>query len=65
MEFIETPLAGAYIVRLKRIEDQRGFFARGWCQAEFAAHGLTATMVQLNVGFSPSTGHASRHALPG
>jgi dTDP-4-dehydrorhamnose 3,5-epimerase len=56
MEFSETPLTGAYIVRLKRIEDNRGFFARGFCQAEFAAQGLAATMVQLNVGVSTSKG---------
>jgi dTDP-4-dehydrorhamnose 3,5-epimerase len=56
MEFIETLLSGAYRLRLKRIEDQRGYFARGWCCEELVQHGLTGRMVQLNVGFSRQRG---------
>jgi dTDP-4-dehydrorhamnose 3,5-epimerase len=56
MEFVETKLKGAFIVRLKGIEDHRGFFARGWCQNEFLQHGLNPAMVQLNVGFSHRKG---------
>jgi dTDP-4-dehydrorhamnose 3,5-epimerase len=56
MEFSETPLRGAYVVRMKRIEDERGFFARGWCRDEFRAHGLNPDVAQLNVGFSPKKG---------
>ena len=56
MEFTETKLKGAFLVRLKKIEDQRGFFARGWCQDEFKAHGLNPNMLQLNVGFSHKKG---------
>jgi dTDP-4-dehydrorhamnose 3,5-epimerase len=56
MEFTETPLKGAYLVRVKRIEDDRGYFGRGWCRDEFASHGLNGDMVQLNVGFSHKKG---------
>lgn len=56
MDFVETPLAGAFQVRMKRIEDHRGFFARGFCRDEFAQHGLNGDMVQLNVGFSHKRG---------
>jgi dTDP-4-dehydrorhamnose 3,5-epimerase len=56
MEFTETRLKGAFLVRLKRIEDHRGFFARGWCREEFGSQGLNADMVQLNVGFSHKRG---------
>ncbi len=56
MEFTETKLKGAFLVRLKRIEDNRGFFARGWCQEEFKAHGMNPNMLQLNVGFSHKAG---------
>jgi dTDP-4-dehydrorhamnose 3,5-epimerase len=56
MEFSETPLADAYLIRLKKIEDNRGYFARGFCQTEFAAKGLASTMVQLNVGVSTRKG---------
>jgi dTDP-4-dehydrorhamnose 3,5-epimerase len=56
MEFVETKLAGAFLVTIRKIEDHRGFFGRGWCQEEFSKHGLTSTMVQLNVGFSHKKG---------
>jgi dTDP-4-dehydrorhamnose 3,5-epimerase len=49
MDFVETALKGAYLVQPKRIEDDRGFFARAWCRDEFASHGLNPNMVQLNV----------------
>jgi len=52
MEFIETALKGAFLIRQKRIEDHRGFFARVWCREEFVQHGLNPTMVQLNTAFS-------------
>jgi len=52
MIFTETPIHGAYVIRLQRIEDHRGYFARGWCEEELAAHGLNGRMVQLNVGVS-------------
>ena len=56
MEFTETRLKGAYLVSLKRIEDHRGFFARGFCRTEFEQHGLNPNMLQLNVGFSHAKG---------
>lgn len=56
MEFTETKLAGAFLVSMKQIEDHRGYFARGWCRDEFAAHGLIPAMVQLNTGFSRARG---------
>ena len=56
MEFTETKLKGAFLVRLKKIEDNRGFFARGWCHEEFKAHGMNPNMLQLNVGFSHKKG---------
>ena len=56
MIFTETELAGAFLVELKKIEDHRGFFSRGWCQDEFRAHGLNPNMLQLNIGFSHRKG---------
>jgi dTDP-4-dehydrorhamnose 3,5-epimerase len=50
MIFTETRLAGAYIIDLDRREDARGFFARMFCQKEFAAHGLKPIIAQANVG---------------
>ena len=40
MIFTETALAGAFVIDLERRGDSRGFFARTFCQKEFADHGL-------------------------
>jgi dTDP-4-dehydrorhamnose 3,5-epimerase len=50
MIFTETKLAGAYVIDLDRREDNRGFFARMFCQKEFTAHGLKPIIAQANVG---------------
>jgi dTDP-4-dehydrorhamnose 3,5-epimerase len=56
MRFTETKLAGAYIIDLERREDDRGFFARAFCQREFAEHGLNTRIAQSNVAFNRDTG---------
>ena len=56
MKFIETALAGAYIVELDRISDGRGFFSRAFCQREFESHGLDGAIVQANLSFSKTKG---------
>ena len=50
--FIRTPIEGAFILELNRLEDERGFFARSFCQNEFAQHGLSAHVAQCNVSFN-------------
>ncbi len=52
MIFVDTPLHGAKVIELERIEDERGFFARSWCEREFAAHGLNPNLKQCNVSFN-------------
>ena len=49
MIFTETKLKGAFVIGLERREDERGFFARGFCQHEFAKHGLKPVIAQTNV----------------
>jgi dTDP-4-dehydrorhamnose 3,5-epimerase len=49
MRFRETALPGALIVELERHRDERGFFARSFCEEEFAAHGLPVRFPQSNV----------------
>lgn len=56
MEFEPTRLAGAYLVRQKKLVDARGFFARVWCSEEFRQHGLDPTIVQINTGLSHKAG---------
>jgi dTDP-4-dehydrorhamnose 3,5-epimerase len=50
--FTETKLAGAFILDLQRREDDRGFFARTFCQHEFEEHGLKPVIAQANVAFN-------------
>ena len=56
MIFTPIELNGAFIIRLDKIKDERGFFARAWCRNEFAAHGLMKKLVQANVAFSRQKG---------
>ena len=56
MIFTETRLPGVLIVDLERREDERGFFARSWCQREFEEHGLNAALAQCNISFNTRRG---------
>jgi dTDP-4-dehydrorhamnose 3,5-epimerase len=49
-------LAGAFVIELERRMDQRGFFARTFCQQEFEAHGLKTQVAQCNVSFNKRKG---------
>jgi len=65
VEFVATPLHGAYVLELERLSDPRGFFARTWSVEEFEAHGLNSRQVQCNISFNPRKGtlrgmHAQR-----
>lgn len=56
MIFTETKLKGAYIIDVKRLEDERGFFGRAYCQNEFEQYGLNTSAVQANVSFNLKKG---------
>lgn len=56
MIFTETELQGAFVIDLERREDNRGFFARAFCQHEFADHGLKPVIAQANIGFNRRRG---------
>jgi dTDP-4-dehydrorhamnose 3,5-epimerase len=56
MIFTEARLKGAFIIEIENLEDERGFFARAWCQREFEAHGLNLQWVQANLAFSKKRG---------
>jgi len=49
MHFRETKLAGAVIVDLDPRADDRGFFARTFCEREFAGAGLPVRFPQCNL----------------
>ena len=52
LTFHELPLAGAYLIELDRLEDERGFFARTWCRDEFGARGLPVDLAQLSISMN-------------
>jgi len=52
MIFTETKLKGAYIIEPEKKADERGFFARTWCQHEFEAQGLNPRLVQCNISYN-------------
>jgi dTDP-4-dehydrorhamnose 3,5-epimerase len=54
--FEEIKLKGAYIIEPARLEDERGFFARTFCQKEFEAHNLNPKMVQCSISYNRRKG---------
>lgn len=56
MIFIETKLKGAFIIEPEPLEDERGFFARSFCQKEFKEHGLNPCIVQCNISYNKKKG---------
>jgi dTDP-4-dehydrorhamnose 3,5-epimerase len=56
MIFTETPLNGAFLIDLEKRGDERGFFARAFCEREFAGHGLATQIVQANNSLSALKG---------
>lgn len=56
MFFKATPLSGAYLIELDKKADERGFFARAFCEQEFSQHGLTTHICQVNNSLSTHKG---------
>jgi len=54
--FSETKLKGAFVIDLERREDERGFFARAFCQNEFKSHGLNPVVAQANIASTRKKG---------
>lgn len=56
MIFNETPLQGAYLINLQKRQDDRGFFARYFCNNEFRQYELETNWVQANNSLSIEKG---------
>jgi len=56
MTFHETRLRGVFEINPEPKADERGFFARTWCQKEFEAQGLRSSLVQCSVSFNRRKG---------
>ena len=56
MIFTPTPLVGAYLIDLEKKGDDRGFFARAFCEDEFSKHDLVRHFCQVNNSLSAQKG---------
>ena len=56
MRFVESELAGAWLLESDKMADERGFFTRLRCAREFAARGLPKEFVQTNLSFNRLAG---------
>jgi dTDP-4-dehydrorhamnose 3,5-epimerase len=56
MLFHKTPLVGARVIELEKRGDDRGFFARLFCEREFEEAGLVTRFVQANNSLSAKRG---------
>jgi dTDP-4-dehydrorhamnose 3,5-epimerase len=52
MIFRKTKLKGVFIIELEKHKDERGYFARTWCENEFKANGLNSSLAQANTALS-------------
>src|SRR5580658_2028909 len=56
MKFTPTPIEGVFVIEQEPRGDERGFFARSFCEKEFGQHKLETRFVQVNNSFSASQG---------
>jgi dTDP-4-dehydrorhamnose 3,5-epimerase len=56
MIFHETKLPGVFEIQLEPKPDDRGFFARCWCEKEFEANKLNPKLVQCSISFNSRKG---------
>lgn len=56
VRFVPTQIVDAFFVDLHVHEDERGLFARSFCEQEFAAAGISMRVVQANISRNPKAG---------
>jgi dTDP-4-dehydrorhamnose 3,5-epimerase len=56
MIFKSTALQGVHIVSPERLVDERGFFARTFCEQEFREQNLDPRVAQCSLSFNPTAG---------
>lgn len=56
MRFLNTPLEGTFVLEPQPSHDQRGFFARTWCEDEARKNGIESRFVQVNISQNLSRG---------
>jgi dTDP-4-dehydrorhamnose 3,5-epimerase len=66
VQFRQTKLADVRLIALEPATDERGYFARTFCEREFGEQGLETTFVQHSISSTTRTGsvrgmHFQRH----
>jgi dTDP-4-dehydrorhamnose 3,5-epimerase len=56
VKFLKTPLRDAFLIEMEKRADDRGFFARCFCEREFRDAGLETRFVQMNNSLSSKAG---------
>jgi dTDP-4-dehydrorhamnose 3,5-epimerase len=56
MIFSATPVGGAFVIDLEKVEDERGFFARSFCADELRARGLNPRIAQCSISLNRRRG---------
>ena len=56
MKFHKAPLQDAYVIEMEPRGDERGFFARAFCENEFREAGLVSHYAQVNNSLSVQKG---------
>ena len=56
MIFTPSPIEGMFLIDIERREDERGFFARTFCEAEMRAHGIEMRVTQCNLSWCRAQG---------
>jgi dTDP-4-dehydrorhamnose 3,5-epimerase len=56
MIFKETGLPGVFEIEMELLRDERGFFARSWCEKVFREHTLNPNLVQCSISFNERKG---------
>ena len=56
MIFTETKLKGTFLIEPELMKDERGYFARSFCENEFKGHGLKSRVAQCNLSFNSAKG---------
>ena len=64
MKFIKTSLADAMLIDIRKLADDRGYFARTFCAEEFGKAGLETRFPQSNHSHNRQGRHAPGHAFP-
>jgi dTDP-4-dehydrorhamnose 3,5-epimerase len=56
VRYTPTDVDGVVIVDIEPHHDYRGFFARSFCEAEFAKYALASAVAQTNISFNRTRG---------